>query len=144
MGKNLESCKGCIHFDRKELESPCINCKRNHLGGLYPDLWSLTKKEDPEVIHKADTGKAPVSLVPTGIIWAIARVRDYGLKKYPKTGREGWKNIDKNRIRDAFLRHVLRYIDDPEGVDEESGLPHRAHAACNLAFLCELEGDKNG
>lgn len=90
--------------------------------------------------HKADAGKPPVSLVPTGIIWEIARVRDYGVNvKYPETGRDGWRTIGKERIRDAMLRHCIRYIEDPEGLDEESGLPHLSHLACNIAFLIELE-----
>ena len=90
--------------------------------------------------HKADAGKPPVSLVPTGIIWEIAKVRDYGVNiKYPDTGRDGWRTIGKERIRDAMLRHCLRYIENPDGLDEESGLPHLSHLACNIAFLIELE-----
>ena len=93
--------------------------------------------------HKHDAGKAPISLVPTKIIWDIARVRDYGVNvKYPETGRDGWRNLSEDRIRDAMLRHCLRYIDDPAGVDEESGLPHLWHLACNISFLCELEERK--
>ena len=33
----------------------------------------------------------------------------------------------------------MRYLDDPEGLDNESGLPHLWHLACNVAFLCERE-----
>ena len=92
--------------------------------------------------NKADHGKEPISLVPTRIIWEIAKVRDYGINvKYPETGRDGWKEIDIERIRDAMLRHCLRYIEDPHGVDEESGLSHLAHLATNVAFLCEMEAE---
>jgi hypothetical protein len=97
-----------------------------------------------EVMHKADQGKAPISLVPTGIIWEMAKTREFGLKKYPETGRLGWKEIGKERIIDAMLRHVLRYLDDPGGVDEESGISHLAHVAINCAFLIELEREENG
>lgn len=90
--------------------------------------------------NKADHGKEPISLVPTQIIWEIAKVRDYGVNvKYPGTGRDGWREIGIERIRDAMLRHCLRYIKEPYGVDEESGLPHLSHLATNIAFLCELE-----
>lgn len=93
-------------------------------------------------IHKADSGKAQLSLVPRRIIWDIAKVRMYGVNvKYPETGRDGWRNISKERLQDAMFRHMLRYLDDPDGVDEESGLPHLWHVAVNVAFLCELEGD---
>ena len=91
--------------------------------------------------HKADSGKPRPTLVPLQIIWEIAKVRGYGLEKYPQTGRDGWREIDIERIRDAMLRHCLRYIEDPHGVDEESGLPHLSHLACNIAFLCEMEAE---
>jgi len=95
-------------------------------------------------IHKADAGKAQLTLVPRRIIWDIAQVRMYGVNvKYPETGRDGWKTIDKQRIQDAMMRHMLRYLDDPDGVDEDSGLPHLWHLAVNVAFLCEME-DGNG
>ena len=33
----------------------------------------------------------------------------------------------------------MKYLDNPKSVDEESGLNHLWHIACNVAFLCELE-----
>ena len=88
---------------------------------------------------KADAGKPRLSLVPTEIINQIARVREYGINKYPNGGPNNWKKVELDRYRDAAYRHRLAYIADPKGVDEESGLPHLAHLACNVAFLCELE-----
>ena len=88
---------------------------------------------------KADAGKPQLTLVPRRIIWAIARVREYGCKKYPEGGVDNWKQVEKERYRDAMMRHILQYLDDPDGVDEESGLPHLWHLATNCAFLCEME-----
>ena len=88
---------------------------------------------------KADAGKPRLSLVPTEIINQIARVREYGINKYPSGGPNNWKKVELDRYRDAAYRHLLAYIANPKGVDEESGLPHLAHLACNVAFLCELE-----
>lgn len=90
---------------------------------------------------KADAGKARISLVPTAIIYAIARTREYGLKRYPEGGKDNWKRVDAERYRDALGRHFLAYIDEPYGVDRESGLPHLWHLATNCAFLCELDGE---
>lgn len=90
---------------------------------------------------KADAGKPRVSLVPSQIVYDIARIREYGNKKYPEGGKDNWKRVEVERYRDAAYRHLLAYIDDPHGVDEESGLPHLWHLACNVAFLCELEKD---
>ena len=86
---------------------------------------------------KADAGKARLSLVPSQIIYDIARVREYGNNKYGDS--ESWKRVDIERYRDAAYRHFLSYIEDPSGVDEESGISHLSHLACNIAFLCSLE-----
>ena len=86
---------------------------------------------------KAAAGKPRLSLVPRKIIWAIAAIREYGNKKYGDPNN--WKKVEPERYRDAAYRHFMRYLDDPTGVDEESGLPHLWHLACNVAFLCEME-----
>lgn len=92
---------------------------------------------------KADGGKPKLSLVPTEIIYAIARVREYGCKKYPEGGPNNWKLVEPERYRDAMFRHLLAYIEDPGGLDEESGLPHLWHLGTNCAFLCALENIKH-
>ena len=86
---------------------------------------------------KADAGKRQLTLVPTQIIRDIAECREYGVAKYG--ARESWKSVEIQRYRDAMFRHMLAYLDDPDGVDEESGISHLKHLACNVAFLCELE-----
>lgn len=91
---------------------------------------------------KRDEGKARPSLVPTGITWAIAAVRAYGNKKYHDP--ENWRNVEPERYVDALYRHLLCYIKDRHSVDEESGLPHLWHIACNVAFLIEMEGHYHG
>lgn len=90
---------------------------------------------------KADAGKPRLSLVPRKIIWDIAAVREYGNKKYGDPNN--WRKVEVERYRDALYRHFMRYLDDPDGVDEESGLPHLWHVACNISFLCEMEEFKN-
>lgn len=88
---------------------------------------------------KSDAGKARLSLVPKELIYAVARIREYGCSKYPKGGTENWRNVEPERYRDAAFRHLLAYLEDPHGADAESGLPHLWHLACNVAFLCALE-----
>ena len=86
---------------------------------------------------KADAGKLRLTLVPRRIIWAIAAIREYGNKKYHDP--DNWRQVEPQRYRDAAFRHFLAYLDDPNGVDAESGLPHLWHLCTNCAFLCELE-----
>lgn len=89
---------------------------------------------------KADAGKLQITLVPTRIIEDIAEVRMYGNQKYHSP--DNWKQVEVERYRDALCRHLLAYIRDPESVDEESGIPHYKHMACNMAFICEMERAK--
>ena len=88
---------------------------------------------------KKDAGKPRLTLVPHEIIWDIARIRGFGVEKYPDGGPDNWKRVEIERYRDAAYRHWLAYLDNPHGVDEESGLPILWHLATNIAFLCELE-----
>lgn len=96
--------------------------------------------KDQEI--KRDAGKPELSLVPmTELLNAIARVREFGTysKGYSK---ESWRNVEISRYVDALLRHTIAFADDPTGCDEESGLPHIDHIACNVAFLLTLmKGD---
>lgn len=113
------------HFDGE------IDVTRVESCGRYAALGT------PDQTAKQDAGKLQITLVPTQIIRDIAEVRMYGNKKYGSS--DNWKNVEPVRYRDALMRHLLAYIDDPKSIDAESGLPHLWHAACNLAFLCEME-----
>lgn len=86
---------------------------------------------------KSDAGKPQLTLVPQQILYDIAEVREYGVNKYGKS--ESWKDVEIQRYRDAAFRHFLAYLREPNGTDEESGIEHLKHLACNVAFLCELE-----
>lgn len=85
---------------------------------------------------KADGGKPRLHLVPTSVVECIARVREYGVKKYGDS--DNWKRVEMERYVDAAYRHLIAYIKNPGGIDAESGLPHLWHLACNVAFLCEM------
>ena len=92
--------------------------------------------ENKDQSAKADAGKLPISLCPTQIIRDIAVVRAYGNKKYGSS--DNWKTVEMRRYVDALLRHALEFVDNPESVDPESGIPHYKHMACNMAFICEM------
>ena len=91
---------------------------------------------------KRDAGKIRPTLVPRQIIRAIAVIRNYGTQKY--VDPDNWKRVEIERFRDAAYRHWLAYLDNPHGVDSESGFPHLWHCACNIAFLIEKEWSENG
>lgn len=104
----------------------------NKLGIITSDKIFSNNQE-----AKADSGKPRLTLVPRKIIWAIARVREFGMKKYKQ--EDNWKRVEPVRYRNALFRHLLAYLDNPDGVDPESGLPILWHVATNAAFLIEME-----
>lgn len=89
---------------------------------------------------KADAGKYRPTLVHASLIRAVAKVREYGISKYKDP--ENWYRVDPQRYKDALYRHLLAYLEDPSGTDEESGLPHLWHLACNVDFLIEMEEER--
>ena len=130
-----KSCKNCLWLD-DDLSCSCVESPvfHNYLTEYEPcSQWTPKNKQQA----KADAGKPQLTLVPRAILPAIARVREYGCKKYGDP--DNWRQVDVQRYRDAAFRHFVAYLDDPPGTDEESGLPHLWHLACNVAFLCELE-----
>lgn len=97
----------------------------------------------PKSYYGKDTdGKIRMSLVPPGIIEAVGEVRTFGCKKYGAP--DNWKTVKAEFYVDALMRHLVRYLRDPKAVDEESGLSHLAHMACNIAFLIEMESTTCG
>ena len=95
---------------------------------------------EKQTMYKYDTGKPRLDLVPPGIIEAVGVVRTYGMRKY-KT-EKGWQQVEPERYTAALMRHLCQFLRDPHGADEESGLPHLWHMACNMAFLIEIYGEE--
>ena len=98
--------------------------------------WSALETTDTDQSAKADKGKLELSLVNPELVKAVAEVRMYGTKKYGDS--ENWRKVEPKRYVDALYRHLLAYIEGNE-VDEESGLSHLAHMACNISFLLDKE-----
>ena len=80
---------------------------------------------------KHDGGKLRLSLVPAEAIEAIGAVMTHGAEKY---GKDTYKQVEPERYRDALMRHVCKWLKDPHGKDEDSGLPHLWHIITNAAM----------
>lgn len=100
-------------------------------GGSLMDIGRGRKK-----VAKYDADKPRLDLVPPGIIEAVGIVRDYGTRKYGDP--DNWRNVEPERYVAALMRHLCKFLRNPHGVDEESGIPHLFHMACNIAFLVEM------
>lgn len=96
--------------------------------------WSALETIDTDQSAKADKGKLELSLVNPELVKAVAEVRMYGTEKYGDS--ENWRKVEPKRYVDALYRHLLAYIEGNE-VDEESGLSHLSHMACNISFLLD-------
>lgn len=90
---------------------------------------------------KFDQEKSRVDLIPPEFILAVGDILRHGAKKYAPND---WKNLEnaEDRYYGAAMRHLLEYRKGSK-TDEESGLSHLAHAACNLAFLFYFEEQNN-
>lgn len=86
-------------------------------------------------LEKETKDKPRLTLVPRKIIFAIAKVREFGSRKYLTS--DSWKLNKREQYQDAAYRHFMAYLDDNDSLDEESGLPHLHHLATNIAFLIE-------
>ena len=105
-------------------------------GALEQDPHGLCAKDGGA---KLDAGKHELSLVICGFARAlleVGRVSTYGANKY---SRNGWITVvdGERRYSDAMYRHLLREALGEE-CDEESGLPHAAHAAWNALARLDL------
>lgn len=128
----------CFNF-RKEADAWLARCVKQENTEKYgteynPDDVAFTKDDQS---LKADAGKPELCLIPLKALIPVARVREYGIKKYGS--KEGWRDVSIERYQNAAFRHWIKYLNDPHGVDEESGLPHLWHCLTNLMFLTELE-----
>lgn len=85
---------------------------------------------------KLDAGKPELDLVPWQIVFDIAEVRRYGNQKYGDPNN--WKTVELRRYVNALLRHTLAFVENYDSEDEESGIEHYKHMACNMAFICEM------
>lgn len=134
-----------------KMKYDCGNCGNNGTGNgacvfccsdptrtyVIPTMWE--PKEQSNQAAKADGGKPRPTLVPVSLIHAVTAIREYGTAKYHDP--ENWRKVEKQRYKDALYRHWLAYLSGEEK-DQESGLPHLWHVACNVAFLIEMETEE--
>ena len=136
------------------IENACVQSKGVEIDTVKPienDRVNSTKIEAIEAIKeanmdksdqqaKADQGKPHPSYVPVALIEGVMAVREYGNQKYHDP--DNWKQVEPERYHQAMLRHILAAWNDPYKIDPESGLPHIAHVATNIAFLLEMKEER--
>jgi hypothetical protein len=98
----------------------------------------LQKSKTASEGTKHDAGKPMAATIGDfGLaLTAVAEVGTFGAAKY---GRKNWLSVENanERYSDALWRHLLKI--STEGLDPESQLKHKAHAAWNALADLELE-----
>ena len=129
----------CSENSIHECPATCPQPQAQEIKNLH-----LAESAVPEVLSteaKRDTGKPRFDLLEDGcpdalldvvkvMTWAV-EVKGYRA--------HSWKEVPeaRRRYRAAMSRH-RNALARGELLDEESGLPHEAHIACNAIFLAQL------
>lgn len=111
-------------------------------GLMYGTIEEFRKQTEEKKEHmsesttlkqgvKHDEGKCRMDLLPYDALAEVAKVLDFGAKKYSPGN---WANgINLSRLLAAAERHIGEFKEGRD-TDVESGLNHLPHAACNLLF----------
>jgi hypothetical protein len=106
----------------------------------YEDTITMTKEmkeytESTSKGRKFDGDKLMYGLLPPLALEETVKVLTFGAKKYEP---DNWQFVpdSKRRYFDALQRHLWAWKQG-EQIDQESRLPHLAHAMCCLMFLYE-------
>jgi hypothetical protein len=107
-----------------------------------PEQLTLTDfclHDDAPVGQKHDDGKPRWDLLPYDAVAGVVDVLTHGSIKY---GPENWRTVPlwDERYFAAAMRHLSAYRRG-SFTDDDSGLPHLAHAACCVLFLLAKEGE---
>jgi hypothetical protein len=101
------------------------------VGARQGDIGDIASNEKGSGA-RFNAGKADYSLIPMGTLEEEARVWMYGRQKYAAWN---WtKGMAWSVPFACAMRHMAAWQRGEE-CDPESGLPHLAHAMCNLRML---------
>ena len=119
--------------------------KNSKNSSLYDELIAASNVAAPNDVRslantfvkrdqsrKADGEKIRMELIPTSVYIGLGRVLTHGAIKY---GDNTWQGVEYERYIGALIRHLIAFIDDPNGIDSDSGLKHTEHLLANAAFL---------
>lgn len=124
------TCPACQKLNTDEAAN-CIDCGIALFS--KPVVVGTVKASSKTVVGlKYDGGKLPYDLLPFSVIDSLVAVQRFGAAKY---GPNNWQRIKKGKSRyiAAALRHISA-VQQGQRYDEESGLPHLAHALCSLMY----------
>jgi hypothetical protein len=93
-------------------------------------------KSNTESAKKMDSGKPRVELVSATAMIEIAKVLEFGARKY---GDHNWrKGMPWSKVLGSTLRHIFAFMSG-EDIDSDSGCSHLSCAMCEIMFLVEYQ-----
>lgn len=103
-----------------------------YMGWLGREAPGILSNNPKDAIGRA---KVPMHLIPPPALVAMAKVMGLGAAKY---GPYNWRDasVAATVYIAAAQRHLAALLDG-ENVDPESGAPHTAHVAANMAILMD-------
>lgn len=123
-------------FNKKQKEEP--EDKVEGRANIDIDKGTITHCYYDDVVpRKDDSRKVQWHLLPFKYLESVARIFQFGAKKYSPKNYLGLK---KSRIEDALMRHLYSYLMG-ERRDAETGESHLAHIICNCLMLMEKQND---
>jgi hypothetical protein len=90
----------------------------------------------PGFAPKFDAAKVRVDLLPIDPMLQIANVFGFGARKYFANSYRQGETVAWSRTYGSIQRHLMSFWSG-EDLDQESGLPHLAHAGTQLFILME-------
>lgn len=126
---------------RFKFDCTCPTCRKvyNEMAQAARVQHSRVGTGADAVGSKFDEGKPPVELIDASFVDGLARVLAFGAKKY---AADNWRNgISLRRLLGSTLRHVWA-LAGGEDNDQETGMSHALHAACQLMFYYWMTTNK--
>jgi hypothetical protein len=107
---------------------------RKEATAVIKDKTAVNRQKKEQGL-KHDAGKPRFELLPPNALREVAEVYTFGALKYEDRNWE--RGISWGRVYGAVQRHLHAFWAGQD-LDEESGLPHLAHAAFGLLALLEF------
>lgn len=120
------------------------NTTRKSYADFLNETFNQPTQDTTDYSIKYDQGKHKLSQFPREAMEAVVEVMEYGARKY---GKGSWNRVEVERYIDAAARHLYAMQDIDENgrecvnlskKDDESGLEHLYHLACNIVYAVAL------
>lgn len=130
----IQRCAHCGEEWERMLVSDGLTDAMKSIRIKTPNINAIAKAAKAKG-KKFDQGKPALAYLPVRALEQVGAVMTFGAKKYGGFNYLG--GLSYTRLLSAAMRHIFSFLQGKD-LDEESGLPHWAHAAACLLMLGEM------